>query len=390
MRPALCITILFLGSLAATGNDHVVQAKLDQFPPEASAIYISGELTFIDHIKREAILRPDRRDSQQKKILDLPLKFKLLPYASVYFHGELAELRDIPIGTHVHGYFYLGEEGAYEVKVPSFPRSPHQSDLSPYSLAIRLEDDFSYYRSRGKGWRIDSFDRDEGKMEATLVSLTNGETEDSIGKRYTNDDDPCLKGTQIFEFDPSTRVWKGNSIASLDNVKPGQVIQFSLTWATLFGPGHCTDLWLDEASCKLAAEHQKHLHERYLQSRGVPAFVESVEHNGDGSGIVTAVLFDTVAPSILELFRPDTSGQLIVVNSQLRSYDQGNDFKGIRYLSLENSDGPPPGSSGVKVRFRCSELIEGVRPNRVVKLTAPGWPRIQVPREERLWPSDVR
>ena len=35
----------------------------------------------------------------------------MLPYGSVRYRGGAATLRDIPIGTHLHGWFYLPPEG---------------------------------------------------------------------------------------------------------------------------------------------------------------------------------------------------------------------------------------------------------------------------------------
>ena len=33
----------------------------------------------------------------------------MLPYGSIYYHGAPAALQDIPLGTHLHGLFYLKE-----------------------------------------------------------------------------------------------------------------------------------------------------------------------------------------------------------------------------------------------------------------------------------------
>jgi hypothetical protein len=48
---------------------------------------------------------------------------------------------------------------------------------------------------------------------------------------------------------------------------------------------------------------------------------------------------------------------------------------------------PPLGSSGVQIRFETDLLIEGIRPTRVVRIRAAGWPQVQVPREEYVGDS---
>ena len=78
-----------------------------KFPPENSAHAISGELIRNDHLERRFYLRVDRDDSQDRGVWDLPVDATMLPYGSIYYHGAPAALQDIPLGTHLHGLFYL-------------------------------------------------------------------------------------------------------------------------------------------------------------------------------------------------------------------------------------------------------------------------------------------
>ncbi len=78
-----------------------------QFPPEGSAHAVTGELVHVEHLDRRFQIRVDRNDSQERGIWDLPLDATMLPYGSIYYQGAPAALQDIPLGTHLHGLFYL-------------------------------------------------------------------------------------------------------------------------------------------------------------------------------------------------------------------------------------------------------------------------------------------
>ncbi|MBV8878499.1 MAG: hypothetical protein JO332_00915, partial [Planctomycetaceae bacterium] len=78
-----------------------------QFPPEGSAHAISGELIAVDHLERRFQIRVDRSDSQDRALQDLPLLATMLPYGAIGYQGAPAALQDIPLGTHLHGLFYL-------------------------------------------------------------------------------------------------------------------------------------------------------------------------------------------------------------------------------------------------------------------------------------------
>src|SRR5262249_46129761 len=83
------------------------QVKAGEFPAAGTAREISGELIGVDPVNRSGTLRPDRNDSQRTDDYDVALPFSLLPYAKTMLHGAYAELRDVPIGTHLHGLFFV-------------------------------------------------------------------------------------------------------------------------------------------------------------------------------------------------------------------------------------------------------------------------------------------
>jgi hypothetical protein len=73
-----------------------------------------------------------------------------------------------------------------------------------------------------------------------------------------------------------------------------------------------------------------------------------------------------------------------VAEENLRTWDQINDRKmGPVIEVLQNA--PSPGFSGVRVKFKPVDLLEGFRPKRYVRLFAPGWRCDDLPREERLY-----
>ena len=81
-----------------------------QFPPEGSAHAVKGELIFVDHLERRFQIRVDRSDSQDRGVWDLPLFATMLPYGSIWYQGSPAALQDIPLGTHLHGLFYIADD----------------------------------------------------------------------------------------------------------------------------------------------------------------------------------------------------------------------------------------------------------------------------------------
>jgi len=354
--------------------------RLDQFPKPNTHKYIPGELTMVDHVNRMGILRPDRSDDHNKYHWDLPHHFTMLPYGSIMFRGSPATLRDIPIGTHLHGRLHIGPKGGYRVPLrktnyeAQVKNSPNAfSPESQYSHVLLFEDDFSFYQRQGATWKILSIDNDKQKLVA----------------ERSNDGDG-LKGTQTFDLTPATRVRKGRAAGSQADLRPGQKILFNLTWATIYGPGRLTDIWIDVESRTLAAKQQRATHLQFQRDHGIPALIESVEHLEKGAGNVTAQFYTGLDDQTLADFKLKTYGRLIVVEPNLRSHDQGNDAKPFRVDEVAKISNPAPGSSGVQVKIYVPELLEGVRPGRSIRLKASTWPRGDLPREERVSPFDIR
>jgi hypothetical protein len=351
-----------------------------RFPPANSAHSISGELIQQDHLERRFHLRVDRDDSQQRGDWDLPIDATMLPYGSIYYHGSPAALQDIPLGTHLHGLFYLK---APEDKSPSLKGANNR--LTPdanFTRCFLLEDDFSHCSRNQQSWKIEALDLDKRVLSAVKI-----QGEEPVGN------------TKRFDLVSSTRVLQGNGFGSLESIAVGQTVQLNLTWVTLYGPGRVTEIWLDETSRQLATNQQMERHRNHIRERGLAGWVEAVD---DESQIVTISFFGGVDP---ELFRelsiidaspigwplsrePDNQtapkGTIAVARTSLMTYDPVNDRKGGNILKIATVP-VEPGSSGVQILVKCDMLLEGFRPRRIVRFYPASWKVIALPREEQFF-----
>lgn len=351
-----------------------------QFPPEGSAHAVSGELMFVDHLERRFQIRVDRNDTQDRGVWDLPLDATMLPYGAIYYHGAPAALQDIPLGTHLHGLFYLkdpndkspGPDTAYKRKTPEFD----------FRRCFRLEDDFTFHARQGQTWKIDSVDLSTKKLVATLE----------------RDGAPVGK-PQTFDLTSSTRVYRGNGAEDLKSLEAGQTVLFNLTWVTLYGPGRLLDVWIDEPARKLATSQQLERHRNHIRERGLAGWVDAVD---DEAQIVTITFFDGVDPKLFAELNGINSepfgwplnkkeddptapkGTIAVARESLMTYDPVNDRKGGNILEIKKIP-VQPGSSGVQIRVKCDLLLEGFRPRRVVRFYPATWKVIALPREEQFF-----
>jgi len=332
------------------------------FPPEGSAHYFAGELIQVNHAERRFVLRVDRTDAQRRSHWDLPVGVRMLPFGSVYYRGSPASLAHVPLGTHLHGLFY--------VKDPQSKREPIKgwhgriSNEADFTRCLRLEDDFSYHARQNQLWRVDQVDLSEKKLTATLQQ----------------DGQPVGQAKE-FDLLESTRLWQGRSVVTLQQIKPGQKVLFNITWATLYGPGRIREIWLDEESRQLATTHQLARHKRHIRERGLPGWVDAVDNQ---KRIVTITLFDNVHPSLLEDVKQGHGASVAVAEENLLTYDPVNDHKSGPVLDVRDV-AKQPGSSGMQIDVRVNLLLEGFRPTRIVRVYPAGWNVIALPKEEQLF-----
>ena len=386
-------------SLVPSAPDGTTIADVSAFPLPGSAHAGGAELTMVDHVNRMAILRPDRTDSQDKYHQDLPHHVSLLPYAEVFFRGGRANLEDLPLGTHLFGWFHLGPRGWFEVRLAStdyeatVKNEPNErSPESPFCRVVRLEDDFTCDARCGRVWEVVSVDPEAGKLTARAVPATEAEQLQTPARTSASvfQSPPLLEGEQTFDVNAATQVWQGDRLSDLTSLEVGQRVLVNRTWATLYGPGRLTDIWVDLASRQHALDRQANRFVEHERLRGVPARIEQIAYEQNAAGVVTARCYAAASEAARAAFKADTDGYLAVAEPSLRTYDQGNDAKPVRYRNIETSENPPPGDSGLRLSFHMWEMLEGIRPGRTVRLWPASWPRPTLPREERLHQFDLR
>lgn len=350
-------------------RDHVPQPL--EFPPVGAGIPLAGELVQIDPVNRRGALRPDGLHDTFAKHFALHW-FALLPYGEVWYHGARAELKDVPLGTHLHGRFLLPPAGEEEA-IPGLPEDLRQFARPElrYDHAVLLEDDFTFYARRKRAWRVKSLDLDKEKIELEPVGEP---ATDGITTPYR------------FDFDRVTRVWRGRSLVDAEAVEPGMVVQVNLGWSQGWGQKEYSviDIWLDDESRQAATAAQRLRHLRHQRQRWVPARIDAVEPEDYGGGTVSLTFFN-VDPQLLdELHESRDKGFGVAVSAKtLRTWYHRGDKKIGSVLRWEAAPEPPIGSSGVRATLRFAELLDGYRPGRIVRVKADPWKFVTMPPEER-------
>ena len=368
---SIALVVLFFSVLAVPASsqepDYVPQPGT--FAPLEKSKYIAGELVYIDPVNRRGGIRLEG-DEMGRYYSGPPHYFALLPYATVWCNGALAEIRDIPLGTHVHGYFFVPPKGEEET-IPPLPE--HQKRFTiKHNHAITLEDDFSFYQRRGQAWKVVSVDAEKEKIR---VEPTGKIAKDGINTPYT------------FDIDIRTRVWKARRLSDLSDVQPGATPQLNLAWAQGWGQREFRvgEIWLDDESRKHATESQRQRHVEYERQRWSPGWIDHVEEFDFGGGIVTLTLFE-VDPQIIDDFRKEKDDRIAVAVAEktLRTWFHRADRKFCKLVEWKETKNPPLGSSGIQLRLKFVELLAGYRPGACVRVKCDSWKFVSMPPEERL------
>lgn len=344
------------------------QLKPGEFPPIGAAHYVSGELISLDHVNRTGVLRPDRTDAQRRGDWDLPHAFTLLPFGSLSYHGAPADLKDIPLGTHLHGWFYLEEpapKNAQKATAKTFGPPKRVSLEAPFNRCFRLEDDLSFHLRQDRVWRVESLNTETNTLVVT--GITSGKAD--------------AKST-AFQMLGATRVWRGRCVVSPSDIQPGSQLWLNLTYCTLKGPGRVVSMWLDSDSRELARTQQLEVHRQFQREHGLAGWVEEVDNE---QSTLWVSLFAGFDPSLKTAFVVNESITAAVAEENLRTWDQINDRKSGTLLEVQTVKNPPAGHSGFRVKLKPSLLLEGFRPKRVVRLWPASWKVDDLPREERLY-----
>ncbi|HEY5312997.1 MAG TPA: hypothetical protein VIK18_10780 [Pirellulales bacterium] len=392
---ALLVAALFIvaSPLVHAADPPDPRIALDSaFPAAKTGRRFAGELILVEHVNRRGVLRLDRDGTINKYFWDLPHHFQMLPYAAITYHGAPAELADIPLGTHLHGSFYLGPAGDFKVEPPEsgyvagkLAAPDLRSVVSQYSRVLRFEDDFSYHQHRGEGWKLIALGADKTTVTMQRVKLSDGSAVQSA--------DDGVKATQVLRIDRGTRIWQGRAIAALEDLAPGQIVELNLSWATLLGStkedGLCREIWIDAASRAVAAEQQRQIHIAHLKRSGLPAIILKTESiPGEGArGYVTFAFPAGIDPELIDAFAARTLVTLWAAEPSLRGWDGPVSGTVNEVTRIEN---PPPGHGGVLVQMHLYEMLEGFRAGRTILLARRDWNPPPRPREVELWPNDTR
>ena len=364
------VCCLLLDPATAQESAHPVP-KAGEFPPPNTGTYLAGELVIIDPVNRRGGLRLDGNEPHDRYHSGPLHYFAMLPYGMLSFNGAPAELRDIPLGTHVHGYFYVPPVGE-EATIPPLPKDMERYEIKQ-NHAVSLEDDFSFYQRRGQSWKVVSIDSKKGKIH---VAPAGQMAQDGINTPST------------FDIDDLTKVWKGHTLVELTDIAPDQIVQFNLGWSPGWRDREFTvsELWLDDESRKFATDLQRRRHVKYQKQRWLPGWIDSVEDNDYGGGIITLTLFGGMDPSLYAELKAtqDKGFGVAVAEKSLRTWFHRSDKKIGQVIEWKESENPPSGSSGIQVRLKFTELLDGYRPGRVVRVKCHDWLFVTMPSEERV------
>lgn len=269
----LAIGCLPLAALAGTVadatealRDHI--PKPGSFPPEGAGLHLEGDLVIIDPMNRRGGIRKGDGTTEPPRHY-----FAMLPYGMVWYHGAPADLRDIPLGTHMHGRFLLPLQGEEETIPPLSESQLQRNPSGRYNHAILLEDDVSFYSRRNRSWKIIGTEQGGGPAPRLKLSV------EPIGP----DIEGGINKPALFDIDESTRIWKDRQLVGMDQIAPGQQVHVNLTWGP-FESLATTDVWIDDASLAAFTEVQRQRHLRLIRSRLLPGWVDAVKNRDTGGG----------------------------------------------------------------------------------------------------------
>jgi hypothetical protein len=373
-----------------TSSAEPFRPEAGKFPPlEKSAAY-RGELVFVDHANRRGSLRVP---GEERFFRNPPHPFALLPYGMVHHHGAPADLRDIPLGTMLHGRFYLPPDPSISV-VPVIQKSRDSQPAENH--AILLEDEPSHCLRTGKVWRLS-----EVEIQGTRGRI--------LARRGPKDGGDGEEAEEMLTLDTATVFWRGREKLGLQDLitegiwptegkKPldGQAVYLGVTWkpsggwaSSAFNQFHVSDIWLDDAAMQRASAHQAEKHKDFIRSRWMPAWVDAVEYGEFGKATITATLFGGMDAALYQDFKKGGQGQIGAAELTLKhsSGGYGHAHMAIKgpIVEISKAEGEIPlGSSGIQIRMKVDLALEGFRPGRIVRIRPLEWPADEVPREEFL------
>jgi hypothetical protein len=410
-----CLSLALLGSLAIPATvpaeepgirkeepeSKIFRPEAGKFPPLEKAHSYRGELVFVDHANRRGSIRVE---GDGMFFRNDPHPFAMLPYGIVRYHGAPADLRDVPLGTVMHVHAFLPPDPKTS-PVPVLPVDNKDKDanhnrgagiLPAENHVLLLEDEPSHCRREGLIWKLAEVELNNNAGTITAVRAPKQGGQGGQGGT----------GLETMTFDAATRVWRGREALGIEDLVAegtwpaegkksldGLAVLLGITWKPtpdgIFTRFHISDIWLDDESIDRCAHHQTETHKAFIRSRWMPASIDDVEYGKFGRATVTATLFGGMDPSLYADFRKGSAAFMNAVANTLKhthgAYGPAHMASRGSILEVIRSPGePPPGSSGIQIRFETDLIIEGIRPGRTVRVRPEDWPKVQVPREEYL------
>jgi hypothetical protein len=319
------------------------------FPPLDSAHQVGGELVEADYIHRSGQFR---RDSDGELV-----SFSLPPFGTVSYLNAGAELRDVPLGTHLIFFLYQDEGGAF-------------------TQAATIRDDYTRLAKEGLSYRRDAASPGEGKLHVTQ----HGGEQKQI--------EPVPSELKV---DAQTKVWKGSEQVKLADLAPGDELLVNFAGGSPSNPSRVSDIWVGGETQHVATETQRKRHLAFLKMRGLPARIDAVDKKkvtvtflGDPAEFEALCKDENFVPS--QWATEHRGIDAVVANEELRSYNPPVDRQRSAVQSFANVPTDGFGSTGVQWVIQPDLLLEGFRKGRILRLfVVPVWPVNDMPFGESMY-----
>lgn len=382
---ALCLSLSLFTALALAA-DQPFRPEAGKFPPLEQARPYRGVLAFVDHANRRGSLRIE---TPGEFFRNAPHPFAMLPYGIVRYRGAPADLRDIPLNTVIHVQAFLPPDP----KTSSVPVLPTGNPERPAeNHVLLLEDEPSFCLREGLVWKLKEVEvqANQGMISASRQSKA-GDGTANVEKLTFNAATRFWRGRECLSIDDliTEGIWPANGKKALGD----QAVLLGLTWEPtpngVFLRYHVSDIWLDETALQRATKNQTETHKALIRTRWMPAWVDAVEYGKFGRAKVTATLFGGMDSSLYADFKVGSPAQMNSVEYTLKhthgDYSPAHMASGGSILEVTKLPGVAPfGSSGIQIRFETDLIIEGIRPERVVRVRPASWPVVNLSREEYL------
>jgi hypothetical protein len=251
------------------------------------------------------------------------------------------DLRDVPLGTFF--LFFLNQDAK-----------------GGFTRLATMVDEYTIDAGHSFTYRLDELKLADGKL------LT---TKHSIPKKQ-----PDLGKKELLVND-QTRVWKGEGgkQVKLTDLAVGDELLFNLTGKTAVNPGRCTDIWAGVETHAFVTEQQRKKFAAFVKFRGLPGWIDRTEGNK-----ITLTLFSgdpkKFKDSWLNDFAVGKEISIVVANDELRTWNPGTDRERAQLLEVQKGPLDCYGNSGVRLVLTVSNMLEGFRKGRIVRVFGTGWP----------------